>query len=192
MSGRMTAGFAIAALFFLGVFSVVEIALAFTRDAILALDAGVLRAAAGETAAAPAEALPVALIAQALLGGAIPWILAVVAIPAETVINNTRFIVEVLWKQILALIAFALAAAATVLRAGSRGVMAIYDLAIFPALAVERLVRPTRAAAPAVRPAPPAEADRPLLRAVDAVAPEPAPEPRRIAARAHTNGVRAS
>jgi hypothetical protein len=156
MSARMTAGFAFAALFFLAVFSVVEVALAFTREAILTLDAGVLRAAAGTSAeAAPAEALPVALIAQALLGFAIPWILAVVAIPAETVINNTRFIVEAAWKQTLALLAFVIAAAATTLRAASLGLMAVYDLAIFPALALEGAARRLAAArAPSPRRAP--------------------------------------
>jgi hypothetical protein len=145
MSGRMLVGFTVAALFFLCVFSVVEVALAFTREAILALDAEVLRAAAGETAeateAAATSSLPVALIAQALLGFAIPWVLAVVAIPAETVINNTRFIVEALWKQTLSFTAFLLAALGTLLRAASQGLMAVYDLAIFPALAAQGVVR---------------------------------------------------
>lgn len=142
MAPRLTVGFGVAALFFLGVFSVVEVALAFTRDAIIALDAEVLRAAAGETAnAEPVQSLPVALIAQALLGAAIPWILAVVAIPAETVINNTRFIVEAAWKQTLALVAFLLAALGSLLRAASHGLLTIYDLAIFPALAIDQAVR---------------------------------------------------
>jgi hypothetical protein len=153
MSPTLTRGFAFAALFFLVVFSTVEVALAFTREAILALDAGVLRAAAGATDAAPAEAVPVALIAQALLGFTIPWVLAVVAIPAETVIHNTRFVLEALWKQTLALLAFVIGVAATALGAASKALMAVYDLAIFPALALEtvgRRVAPT----PKPRPAP--------------------------------------
>jgi hypothetical protein len=156
MSPILTRGFAFAALFFLFVFSTVEVALAFTREAILGLEAGVLRAAAGDAAAtAPAEGLPVALVAQALLGFTIPWVLAVVAIPAETVINNTRFVIEVVWKQLLAFAAFIVSIAATALRAVSLALMAVYDLAIFPALAVERLVRaatPRRASKPADEP----------------------------------------
>lgn len=144
MSGRMTLVFAIMALVFLAAFSVVEVALAFTREAIILLDQDVMRAAAGDSAAsaaAGASASPFALLAQALLGAAIPWILAVVAIPAETVIANTRFIVEVIWKQVLALCAFLLAAVGGVVKAASTLLLAVYDFTIFPALAVERLVR---------------------------------------------------
>lgn len=149
MRGGLTIVFALMAAFFLTVFSVVEVALAFTREAIIALDAEVLRAAMGESAAetAPAASLPMALLAQALLGGAIPWILAVVAIPAETVIHNTRFIVEAGWKQTLAFTAFLLAGFAAVARGLSDAVMAVYDFAIFPVLAIEGLVKPKRAAA---------------------------------------------
>ena len=178
MGRRMAAGFAVAALFFLAVFSVVEVALAFTREAILALDADVLRAATGATAeAAPAaEGLPVALIAQALLGAAIPWILAVVAIPAETVINNTRFIVEAAWKHILAGAGVILAAIGTLLRAASRGVMALYDLAIFPALATESLVRKRAAKDATDDDTPSAEERRARIRAVDDLEAEDARE----------------
>ncbi|MGD2132760.1 MAG: hypothetical protein PVI23_08205 [Maricaulaceae bacterium] len=150
MRGKITTAIGFAAFFFLAVFSTIEVALAFTREAILALDAEVLRAAAGETAgeAAAAEGLPVALIAQALLGATIPWILAIVAIPAETVLNNTRFITEAAWKQSLGLGAFVLAMVGGGLRAISHGAMALYDLLIFPALALEKLLKPAPAPHP--------------------------------------------
>lgn len=150
MRGGLTAVFAVAAGFFLVMFSVVEVALAFTREAIIALDNDVLRAALGDSAAeiAPVAALPMALLAQALLGGAIPWILAMVAIPAETVLHNTRFIVEAAWKQTLALLGFVLAAFAGVARGLSDAIMALYDFSIFPALALEAVLKP-KAVAPA-------------------------------------------
>ncbi len=188
MSAGMKAGFAVAAFFFLCVFSVVEVALAFTREAIIALDTEVLRAAAGAPAdAAPAEGLPVALIAQALLGGAIPWILAVVAIPAETVINNTRFLAEAAWKHALAATAFTLAATGALLRDASRSVTAVYDLAIFPALATEKVVR---AAAPRRRNgAAAAPAEAPASSPPGVPAPVGADgEPLQLAAQAEPNG----
>jgi len=110
------------------------------------------RSGDGAADIAPVAALPMALLAQALLGGAIPWILAVVAIPAETVIHNTRFIVEAMWKQTLSLLGFVLAAVAGVMRGLSDAVMAVYDFAIFPALALEAMLKPKAAkSAPAPR-----------------------------------------
>lgn len=153
-SNRMLAGFAAMSIVFLVGFSIVEVALAFTREAIILLDQDLLRAAAGGAAPAapgageaaasqvPGGGVALALVAQALLGAAIPWILAIVAIPAETVIVNSRFIVDAVWALFLGLLAVLFITLAWLLTGVGKLLIRAFDLLVFLPVMLERAIAP--------------------------------------------------
>jgi hypothetical protein len=137
---RLILGLSLAGLFFL---ASVESSLAVLREQIVAADAALklsLAGAAGELVAAPA-ASRVPVIGQAVLGFVLPWILALVAIPLEMLIDSARHVVASL--AVLALLAVASAAralghAASALAGALPGA---YDVYVAIPLRLERMLR---------------------------------------------------
>lgn len=141
MGPRLAHVIAGAAVFFLLIFSVVEVFLAFQRETLIGLEEDLLAAASGlSPAAEPAEGgggISFAAIAQGLLGGAIPWILAIAAIPLETVLRHSPLVIQVAWRATLALAAFALGLAGWAIRQLGQVLMQLYDVVIFIPLVIE-------------------------------------------------------
>jgi hypothetical protein len=153
---RLILGLSLAGLFFL---ACVESSLAILREQIVAADAALklsLAGAAGQIVAEPATSA-VPGIGQAVLGFVLPWILALVAIPLEMLLESGRFVLANLAVLALAAVgsgARALAHAASALAGALPGA---YDVYVAIPLRLERLAREARergsrrAAAPAAR-----------------------------------------
>jgi len=132
----------------------VEAALALMRDMLIADKAALLQSLA--TAAQPAVTdgwvgrIPTA--GQMLLGFILPFALAFIAIPLESLIHSGRTVGGVLAVALVRIAAFALRFAGNVARHLSRVLVNLYDVAIVIPLLVERVAAkaPRRAVAPDV------------------------------------------
>jgi len=152
---RMLLALSLAGLLFL---AGVESSLAVLRESIAAADAALKLSLSGDDARAVADASSsqIPLIGQAVLGFVLPWILAMVAIPLEMLLDSGRHVLAalaVLLLQGVALLGRACAHAAS--RLAAMGT-AVYEIYISIPLRIERLVResgraPAAAAAPAKR-----------------------------------------
>lgn len=140
-TGRVRKTLFWAAIAFLSVFSVFEALLAIQREVIISTEACVEAAAAGLECAESDGGLPITMIAQILLAVLIPWLLAIAAIPLETVIQNFIFILRIVLHQLTMLAAYLLKTVATALKALGIFLLRLYDLIIFFPLAIERMVR---------------------------------------------------
>ena len=120
----------------------VEAALALMRDLLIADKQALLQSLA-TVQAAPAEGwvgrIPTA--GQMLLGFILPFALAFIAIPLESLIHSARTVGGVLLMAFVRVLAFALRVAANVARNLSRLLIRLYDVAIVVPLLVERLVK---------------------------------------------------
>ncbi len=142
---------------FLLAFSVLEMTLSIVREQIIeqqqetrALANAVLASPALAEAPAPdaaaAEADPrqqglqLATVAQLILAALIPWLLAAAALPLETIIRNSVFMVSIASSYAMLFVAFLCKTVAVLLKNIGLFVLTIYDLIIFLPLAVERLV----------------------------------------------------
>ncbi len=137
---RLILGVSLTGLFFL---SGVEASLAVLREQIVAADAALKLALAGQGSAV--VALPVdskiPVIGQAALGFVLPWILAMVAIPLEMLLDSGRHVVaasSVLLLQALGNLVRCVGGALTSIQAA---LPAIYDVYVAIPLRIERLVR---------------------------------------------------
>ncbi len=143
---RLILGLSLSGLFFL---AGVESSLAVLREQIVAADAALklsLAGAAGQVVAEPATS-KVPVIGQAVLGFVLPWILALVAIPLEMLLESGRHVLASL--AVLALLAVGsgvrvAAHAATSLASALPGV---YDVYVAIPLRLERLAREAGAGA---------------------------------------------
>ncbi|WP_018149151.1 hypothetical protein [Henriciella marina] len=136
-----------AAFAFLAAFSFFEAILAIQREVLIDIDQETTRMALGEGASeASGESAGVSLtmIAQMVLAVLIPWLLAIAAIPLETVVQNFILILRLVLHQVMIFLAFIFATLATVLKALGLFVLRVYDLLIFLPLAVERMFRRVR------------------------------------------------
>jgi hypothetical protein len=132
----------------------IEAALALMRDMLIADKQALLQSLA--TAPQPAVTdgwvgrIPTA--GQMLLGFMLPFALAFIAIPLESLIHSGRTVGGVLATSLVRVAAFALRLVGNVARHASRVLVNLYDVAIVIPLLVERLVVkvPRRAAAPEV------------------------------------------
>lgn len=116
---RVILGLAGFGLFFL---AAVESSLAVLREQIVEADAVLKLSLAGE--AAPileASRSPIPVVGQAVLGFVLPWILALVAIPLEMLLDSGRHVV-------VSAVALAVAGLGEVARAGAYGVRALFHL----------------------------------------------------------------
>jgi hypothetical protein len=137
---RLILGLALAGLFFL---ASVESSLAILREKIVEADAVLKMALAGTTEAVVSEASTsrIPVIGQAVLGFVLPWILAMVAIPLEMLLDSGRHVVA-------ALAAGLLSAFGSLARVFSHGIRSIfrmlpnlYDVYISIPLRIERSIR---------------------------------------------------
>jgi hypothetical protein len=83
-----------------------------------------------------------------LLGFILPFALAFIAIPLESLIHSGRTVGGVFFLAFLRSIAFLLRACSNVARQMSRVLIRLYDVAIVVPLVVERLVKGVRARGP--------------------------------------------
>ncbi len=153
---------------FLAAFSFLEATLAIVREQIIEteqetrmLASGMLTApalaapvapdaAAPETAATPdaAAAGPAGddspqliTLAQIILAVLIPWLLAVAALPLETIVRNSVFLIQIAGAYLMLTGGFVCKTLATALKSIGLFVLAVYDLIIFAPLWVERKVK---------------------------------------------------
>jgi hypothetical protein len=121
----------------------VESSLAILREKIVEADAVLKMALAGTTEAVVSEASTsrIPVIGQAVLGFVLPWILAMVAIPLEMLLDSGRHVVA-------ALAAGLLSAFGSLARVFSHGIRSIfrmlpnlYDVYISIPLRIERSIR---------------------------------------------------
>lgn len=126
---------------FLSVFSAFEAMLAIQREVIIVTEACVNAAAAGLDCVESDSGLPLTMIAQILLAVLIPWLLAIAAIPLETLVQNSIFIIRIVLHQLMMLSSYLLKTLATVLKALGVFLLRLYDLIIFLPLAIEKMVQ---------------------------------------------------
>ena len=133
-----------AAIAFLAAFSVFEALLAIQREALIEIDQQTARMALGEDAGAGDDVsggLSLTMLAQMILAVLIPWLLAIAAIPLETVIQNLVFILRLVAYQLLIFASFIFALLANALKALGLFFLRVYDLIIFLPLAIEQMVK---------------------------------------------------
>lgn len=154
---------------FLALFSVMEMTLSIVREQIIeqqretdrlaaqiigpqlaapvAPEAGA-PAAEAATPAGPQRAnvfgLELSTFAQLILAGLIPWLLAAAALPLETIIRNTVFILSILASFSLVFLGFACRTISAVFKNVGVFVLAIYDFIIFLPLWIQRRVQAAR------------------------------------------------
>src|SRR5437879_1579373 len=123
----------------------VEAALALMRDMLIA-DKQALLQSLSTVQAGPTEGwvgrIPTA--GQMLLGFILPFALAFIAIPLESLIHSARTVGGVLLTVLVRTLALALRIAAQAVRQASRVLIRLYDVAIVVPLLAERLVRGSR------------------------------------------------
>lgn len=164
------------AILFLSLFSIMEMTLSIVREQIIERQnttaemaaqligppaAAPEAAAPGAGAAAPAErpranvfGLELSTFAQLILAGIIPWLLAAAALPLETIIRNSVFIVSIFASFALIFLGFISRTISAVFKNVGVFVLAIYDFIIFIPLWIERRVKASREGANPNAPAP--------------------------------------
>lgn len=150
---------------FLGAFSVMEATLAIVREQIIeqqqeteSLANRALFAplpSATDTAPAPQAADPaapsqdtqpqqgmqLAVVAQMILAVLIPWLLAAAALPLESIVRNTVFILSIATSYGMLLLAFVLKTLGVAFKNVGLFVLSVYDLIIFAPLWIERRIK---------------------------------------------------
>ena len=150
---------------FLTLFSIMEMTLAIVREQIIEQDQEISDLASGALispvltqraapsadapAAAPAKAkelpgifgLHFSTFAQLILAAIIPWLLAAAALPLETIVRNTVFMLSIASSFLLISLAFASKTIATFLKSIGLFLLTVYDLIIFVPLWIERRVK---------------------------------------------------
>jgi hypothetical protein len=131
----------------------VEAALALMRDMLIADKQALLQSLA-TVQAAPTEGwlgrIPTA--GQMLLGFMLPFALAFIAVPLESLIHSARTVGGVLVMALVRALALALRILGHAARHASRVLIRLYDVAIVLPLAVEHLVKAPRRARPVAAP----------------------------------------
>jgi hypothetical protein len=152
---------------FLGMFSVLEATLSIVREQIIEqqqetrdlanrslvsptlaapVPAAQPEAAAPAEGAAPAEearktGLQLSTIAQLILAVLIPWLLAAAALPLETIVRNSVFMVSIASSYLMLFVAFICKTISVLLKNVGLFVLTVYDLIIFLPLGVERMFK---------------------------------------------------
>ena len=121
----------------------VEAALALMRDLLIADKQALIHSLAAVQAQSPTEGwvgtIPTA--GQMLLGFILPFALAFIAIPLESLVHSARTVGGVLLMAIVRLAALGLRAAANLVRNLSRLLVHLYDVAIAVPLLIERVAK---------------------------------------------------
>ena len=121
----------------------VEAALALMRDMLIADKQALIQSLATVQQAAPADGwvgkIPTA--GQMLLGFILPFALAFIAIPVESLIHSSRTVGGVLLTAFVSALALALRVTANVLRRMSKVLITLYDVVIVLPLMAERMTK---------------------------------------------------
>jgi hypothetical protein len=132
---------------FLMSFSVLEAVLALVRDQILLNNAETIRIAegvdTGSTATSTGKLFGIQLstFAQVVLAVLIPWMLATAALPLETIVRNTVFIIQLIGAYALLITSFICKTLSNLFKSLGRFVLTVYDLIIFAPLWIERTIK---------------------------------------------------
>lgn len=140
-AGRVRKILLFSAIGFLAAFSAFEALLAIQRDVIISAEACVEAFAAGLECEEAKDGLSLTMLAQVLLAVLIPWLLAIAAIPLETLVQNFIFILRIVLHQVLMLLSALSKTLSMALKAFGVFLLRLYDLLIFLPLAIERMVR---------------------------------------------------
>ena len=128
----------------------VEAALALMRDMLIADKQALLQSLATVQAVAiEGWVAHIPTAGQMLLGFMLPFALAFIAVPLESLIHSSRTVGGVLLTALVRALAFVLRLAGNIVRQLSRVLIRLYDVGIVLPLLIERLVR-TRSHAGAV------------------------------------------
>jgi hypothetical protein len=152
---------------FLCAFSVLEATLAIVREQIIEQDQetdalanrallaplpGLAPATPAPEAAAPAGAaqeaprqqgMQLAVFAQIILAVLIPWLLAAAALPLESIVRNSVFMISIVTSYGMLLLAFVFKTLGVAFKNIGLFVLSVYDLIIFAPLWIERRVKGT-------------------------------------------------
>ncbi len=149
---------------FLALFSVLEMTLSIVREQIieqqqetrdlaaqlisptLAPPAAAPDAAAPVTAEAAPEAeegLALSTVAQLILAGIIPWLLAAAALPLETIVRNSVFMLSIVGSFLMLALAFICKTLSVGFKNVGLFALTVYDAIIFAPLWIERRVKGT-------------------------------------------------
>jgi hypothetical protein len=119
----------------------VEASLAVLREMIAEADAALKHALAGaDEPIGRAGASQIPVVGQAVLGFVLPWILALVAVPLEMLIDSGRHVAAMLGAAALAGVAHLAAALAHLARTLSRLLPNVYDVYVAIPLRIEQAV----------------------------------------------------
>jgi len=137
---RLVLGLALGGLFFL---ASVESSLAVLREQIVEANAALQRSLAGEAdgAVAVASTSMIPVVGQAVLGFVLPWVLALVAIPLEMLLDSGRYVMTALTSHVLAACGQVARLLGHLARALTTMVGHVYDVYIGIPLRIERAVR---------------------------------------------------
>jgi hypothetical protein len=139
---RLVLGVALGGLFFL---SAVESSLAVLREVIVEADAALKLALAGEASpVAQASTSPIPVVGQAVLGFVLPWILALVAIPLEMLLDSGRHVATVLVALVLSALGALARVGAHAVRIVSGVLPNLYDAYVSIPLRLEKALRERR------------------------------------------------
>jgi hypothetical protein len=147
---RLILGVALAGLFFL---ASVESSLAILREKIVEADAVLKMSLAGAESAAitAASTSRIPVVGQAVLGFVLPWILALVAVPLEMLLDSGRHVLASLAALVLAGIGSAAGVLAHVTKTLTGALPNVYDVYISIPLRIERAMQEQRDAEPGAR-----------------------------------------
>ena len=137
---RLILGLSLGGLFFL---ASVESSLAILRELIVEADAALKMSLAGDQAAivTTASSSNIPVIGQAVLGFILPWILAMVAIPLEMLLDSGRHVMASLAALLLSAFGNALRVLGHVLRSLLSMLPNLYDVYIAVPMRIERMVQ---------------------------------------------------
>jgi hypothetical protein len=137
---RLILGISMTALFFL---AAVESSLAVLREMIVEADAALKMSLAGASDAAVVEASTsnIPVVGQAVLGFVLPWILAMVAIPLEMLLDSSRHVLADLLALLLDGIGAVARLVAHLFRLVLRTLPKLYDVYVAIPLKIERSLR---------------------------------------------------
>jgi hypothetical protein len=137
---RLILGLALGGLFFL---ASVESSLAVLRERLAEADVALKLALAGEESQLVARASSswIPVVGQAALGFVLPWILALVAIPLEMLLDSTRHVLSSLAVLALEALGHLLRVAGHTVLALTRMAESLYDVYIGIPLRIERAMR---------------------------------------------------
>ncbi len=148
---------------FLALFSVLEMTLSIVREQIIEQQQETRDLAAqlitpslapapadAVTVTPPAEAavaaergLALSTVAQLILAGIIPWLLAAAALPLETIVRNSVFMLSIVGSFLMLMLAFICKTLAVAFKNVGLFALTVYDAIIFAPLWVERRLKGT-------------------------------------------------